>query len=79
MLRGKRINPRFVGIIKFFLKPNWFLNAERIEYSALYCADIQDIKDFHENDEMKELCWYTRGEPIENANGIDVKLLDYYE
>ena len=69
---------RFIGLMKCFLVAGYFSKKNRIEYTALYCADIQNIKDFEENEEMSDLCWYRVGEPIENANEIDVKLLDYY-
>ena len=67
---------RFVGLLKCFLTSGYV--AKGIDYSALYCADIQNIKEFHENEEMSDLCWYNLGEPIEDVNEIDIKLLEYY-
>lgn len=71
-------NPRFVGMMKFFLRPSYHLPNERIEYTTLYCADIIDFKDFKQNDEMTDLCWYHIGDKIDNASRIDIKLLEYY-
>ena len=69
---------RFIGLMKFFLAPGWFSEESGVEYTALYCADVQEIQDFQENEEMTGLRWHTLGEPIEDANAIDVKLLEYY-
>ena len=69
---------RFVGLMKCFLVAGYFSKESRIEYTALYCADVQDIQDFHENEEMTGLRWHTPGEPLEDANAIDLKLLEYY-
>ncbi len=70
---------RFIGIMEFYLLPSFHLPEERIEYTTLYCADIDNVKDFIPNDEMTELCWYNFGDKIENANAIDLKLLEYYK
>lgn len=71
-------NPRFVGIIQFFLRPSYHWPEERIEYTALYCADVETIQAFSENDEMSGLCWYTIGQALADASRIDLKLLSYY-
>ena len=71
-------NLRFVGLMKFFLVPGWFSQESRVEYTALYCADVQTVQEFRENEEMTGLRWHTPGEPIEDADEIDVKLLEYY-
>ena len=71
-------NPRFIGMMKFFLRPSYNFPKERIEYTALYCADIDEIQEFRQNEEMADLCWYNIGDKIENANRIDIKLLEYY-
>jgi len=68
---------RFLGMLKFFLMPSWHLPTERIEYTALYASEIASEHEFHENEEMTGLCWHKLGEPIDNANEIDLKLLEY--
>ena len=69
---------RFVGMMKFFLRPSFHLPEERIEYTTLYCVDIDDIQKFEQTEEMTDLCWYNIGDKIENASGIDIKLFEYY-
>ncbi|MDR2686788.1 MAG: NUDIX hydrolase [Oscillospiraceae bacterium] len=69
---------RFAGLMKCFLVPGWFSKESRVEYTALYCADVQDIQAFEENEEMTGLRWHNPGEPIEDANAIDMHLLSYY-
>ena len=69
---------RFLGMLKFFLKPSWHLPEERVEYTALYAAEIAVEREFTANEEMTGLCWHNLGEPIENANIIDLKLLENY-
>ena len=69
---------RFIGLIKWFLVPDYFSKENRIEYAALFCADVEDIKDFEKNDEIIDLCWYEIESHIVSANEIDVKLLEYY-
>jgi len=69
---------RFVGLMKCFLVAGYFSKESRIEYTALYCADVQDIQAFEENEEMTGLRWYNPGEPIEDASEIDIHLLRYY-
>jgi len=68
---------RFLGMLKFFLKPSWHLPEERIEYTALYAAEIAEEHEFVENEEMTDICWYTLGAPIADANEIDLRLLKY--
>ena len=70
---------RFVGMLKFFLKPSYHLPAERIEYTALHCAYVDRIGEFIPNEEMTEMCWYNAGDEIEAASAIDIKLLEYFE
>ena len=70
---------RFIGIMKFDLVPDYFSKEYRIEYTALYGADVDEIIAFTENDEMSGLCWYRIGDKIHDASAIDVKLLEYYE
>ena len=69
---------RFLGMLRFFLKPSWHLPEERVEYTALYAADITSERAFCETEEMLDLCWHTLGEPIAAANLIDLRLLDFY-
>ena len=69
---------RFAGLMKCFLVAGYFSSNNRIEYTALYCADVQAVQEFHENEEMAALCWHTLGEPLEDASAIDIKLLEYY-
>ena len=69
---------RFSGMVKWYLVPDFFSKENRIEYCTLYSADLQDIKMFQENEEMMDICWYNIGQIIENANEMDVKLLEYY-
>ena len=71
-------NIRFVGMLKFFLRPSFHLPRERIEYATLYCADVETAQIFKENEEMTELYWYNIGDKIEDASRIDLKLLEYY-
>ena len=68
---------RFLGMLKFFLKPSWHLPEERVEYTALYTADIAAERAFTETEEMLALCWHRFGDSIANANLIDLKLLEY--
>ena len=70
---------RFVGMLKFFLKPSHHLPEERIEYTALYCAYLDNIGAFVPNEEMAELYWYNGKDEIGDASAIDIKLLDYFE
>ena len=69
---------RFSGIAKWYLVPDFFSKENRIEYCTLYSADIENIKVFQENEEMVDICWYNFGQHLENANEMDVKLLEYY-
>jgi len=69
---------RFVGLMKCFLVAGYFSKEDRVEYTALYCADVKAVREFHENEEMTALCWHTLGEPLEDASAIDIKLLEYY-
>ena len=69
---------RFIALIKCSLVAGHYSSESRIDYSALYCCDIQNIKDFQENEEISDLCWHKPGDFIENASEIDVKLLEYY-
>jgi 8-oxo-dGTP diphosphatase len=71
-------NLRFAGLMKCFLVAGYFSAESRIEYTALYCADVREIQAFQENDEMIGLRWHVPGDPIEDANEIDIKLLEYY-
>jgi 8-oxo-dGTP diphosphatase len=71
-------NLRFVGMLKFLLVSSYFNKKERIEYTMLYCANIETLSSFIENEEMSDLCWYNVGEKIENASEIDLKLLEHY-
>jgi len=70
---------RFLGMLRFFLKPSWHLPEERIEYTALYAADITVEHVFCETEEMLDLCWHKIGEPIADASRIDLQLLAYYK
>jgi len=69
---------RFIGLMKCFLVAGYFSKVNRVEYTALYCADVEATQSFHENEEMTDLCWHNLGEPIEDASEIDMKLLEYY-
>ena len=69
---------RFIGMMKFFLRPSFHAPEERIEYTTLYCADIETVQEFKQNEEMEDICWYNIGDEIENASRIDIKLLEYY-
>ena len=71
-------NLRFAGLMKVFLVPGWYAKESRIEYTAIYCADVEAVQEFHANEEMTDLCWHALGEPIEDASAIDMKLLEYY-
>ena len=71
-------NPRFAGMIKFFLLPDFFRAESRIEYATLYCADVQQTIAFQENEEISALCWHNIGDQMEDANPMDVKLLEYF-
>ena len=69
---------RFIGIMKSFLVAGHFSREARIDFSALYCADIEEVQDFKENDEMTDLCWYNTGNILEDASEIDIKLLEFH-
>ena len=69
---------RFIGMVKFFLMPSFHLPEERIEYTDLYCADIENVQSFSPNEETTDLCWHNIGDSIEDANEIDLNLLEYY-
>jgi len=69
---------RFLGMLQFFLKPSWHLPEERIEYTALYAAEVTEERAFCETEEMLDLYWHTLDKPLANANYIDLRLLNYY-
>ena len=73
------VNTRYIGLMKFMVKANYFHNEDKIEYGALYCADISDDIAFEENNEMKAMCLYEQGMDIGYINEIDHKLLEYYQ
>ena len=69
---------RFIGMLKFFLRPSFHLPIERIEYTTLYCAEVSTLREFSQTEEMTDLCWHHIGDEIADASKIDIKLLEYY-
>ena len=63
----------FAGIMKFKLQPD-----ERIEYGALFLADLQQVKPFAANEEASKIHFWDRLEDIGCVDEIDQKLLDFY-
>lgn len=70
--------PKFIGLMKFYLKGDGQNRNDRTEYGALYAADIEGEIAFTENEEMDALCLYETGMEIGYINEIDQKLLEYY-
>lgn len=62
----------FKGIMEFQLKPD-----DRIEYGALFSGLLSEIREFKENDEIKEIIFWDRITEI-NIDEIDEKLLEYF-
>ncbi|NLY88953.1 MAG: NUDIX domain-containing protein [Firmicutes bacterium] len=63
----------FIGIMKFSLQPD-----QRIEYGALYAAEISGLNEFAETDEIKKIILWDLQEDIGYVDEIDKKLLEYY-
>lgn len=68
---------KYIGLMRFLLKPDYFHKEERVEFGALYCAELTEEIRFLENDEMSRLHFYKKGDDIGYINEIDLKLLDY--
>ncbi len=66
----------FKGLMKFHLQPS-FHGLERIEFGALYTAELDTITDFQENEEAEQIVWWDRISDIGDINEIDKKLTEY--
>lgn len=65
----------FKGLMKFHLQPS-FHGPERMEYGALFYAELSELKHFVENDEAAEITLWDAISDIGTVAIIDRKLLE---
>lgn len=58
----------YVGRASFRLAPD-----ARIEYAAVYRADVQEVQAFTANDEVERICWWA-GSPIRDLSALDAEI-----
>ena len=63
----------FAGIMKFQLKPD-----DRIEYGALYLANIEQVQPFIANEEASKIHFWDRTTDIGYVDEIDQRLLEFH-
>jgi 8-oxo-dGTP diphosphatase len=68
---------RWVGAMKFLLQPTLFQPSVRIEYGALYAAEVDNPAAFLPNEEISRVCWWDGVESIGEIARIDQKLLEF--
>lgn len=64
------------GLMKFHLQLS-FHGPDRIEFGALYTAELDTITDFQDNEEAEQIVWWDRISDIGYINEIDKKLTEY--
>lgn len=77
-------NLTYIGLVKYFLKPDYFSPEERIEYGALYGVTLSLNPDQINNligkdqDEINDIRLYYPGTDIGEFDLINKKLLEYW-
>lgn len=67
---------RFVGAMKFLMQPGKSRPSTRIEYGALYFAEIEKLEgQFVASEEIADVCWWDGKEIIGEVDAIDEKLI----
>ena len=66
----------FKGLMKFHLQPN-FDGPERLEWGALFAAELDMVADFVKNAEAARIVWWDGVSDIGAINGIDSALIRY--
>lgn len=75
---------KYIGLMKFYMMPDWFSPEQRIEYGALYGitlpdTDISGIYDrIQDRDEIVRLALYSEITDKKSIASIDEELLKYY-
>lgn len=75
---------RYLGAMKFLMKPDYFSPDERIELGGLYGVTLPKIsldelyRQVNDKDEITRLAFYSQVKGKEPIAVIDEKLLDYY-
>lgn len=75
---------KYLGMMKFLMKPDYFSSEERIEYGGLYGITLENIgidkiyEQINDRDEIVRLALYSEVKDKEPVSTIDEKLLEYY-
>lgn len=75
---------RYLGSMKFLMKPDYFSPDERIEFGGLYGITLPETSldelysQVRDKDEITKLAFYSHIKDKEPIAVIDEKLLDYY-
>ena len=75
---------RYLGTMKFLMKPDYFFQNERIELGGLYGVTLPETsldelyRQVNDKDEITKLAFYSQVKGKEPIAVIDEKLLDYY-
>jgi 8-oxo-dGTP diphosphatase len=76
---GQRLaDVRYRGLMEFELQPTRWVPRVRIEYGALYCADVPTLAPFAANDEIAQIGLWDIGTVPADTDLIDAGLLGYY-
>ena len=75
---------RYLGAMKFLMKPDYFSPNERIELGGLYGITLPETepdklyRQINDKEEIKRLAFYSRVKGKEPIAVIDERLLEYY-